>query len=104
MSDSNIFLNNKALEKMFPLNLKLIPKKWRGEDLVVMLCKKRFSNTRIKAKDFLTNVDHSHLNQEDSVNRPFTCNVVTLLSWNIDPFSLQWKFVSQNDQRIVTFA
>ena len=27
MSDSNITLNNKALEKMFPLNLKLIPKK-----------------------------------------------------------------------------
>ena len=44
---------------------------------------KRYSNARIKARNFLANTVSSQLNKEDCNNRAFICDLFVLLAQNI---------------------
>ena len=62
---------------------------------------KRHSNRRFKPRNFLTNIIYSPINKNDHLNREFLVNVYTLLTQNLNPFSLDRKFDNQNNQQMI---
>lgn len=62
----------------------------------------RYNNKRIKARNFLKNIVYSALNKNDHLNRASVVNAYTLLTQNSNPFSLDRKFNSQNDQQMIS--
>lgn len=63
---------------------------------------KRYNNKRIKARNFLKNIVYSPLNKNDHLNRAFVVNAYTFLTQNLNPFSLDKTFNSQNDKQMIS--
>ena len=84
----------KSLEKelnqdFFPSNNLIIPKK--------KTIKKRssfinYSLTKIKARNFLTNISYSRVKEEDFNNRSFIIDCYSFVILYLSPFYLDWKF------------
>ena len=91
----NFFSNNKTSPLNTPLKnpipKKTMQKKKRSENDVLQ---KRFSNTRIKTRSYLTNTAHSRLNKHDFTNSAFICNAFILLAQNMNTFLLERKFTN----------
>ena len=62
---------------------------------------KKYNNTRIMARILLTNIAYSWLNKSNHLNRAFVVNIYTLLTQSLNPFSLDRKFNSLNDQQMI---
>ena len=56
---------------------------------------KKYNNLKIQARNFVTNITYYCLNKNDNLNESFVVNVYTLLTQNINLFSLDKKFKDQ---------
>ena len=54
---------------------------------------KLYTSTRIKTRNFLSNISYIGVKSEDFVDNNFTFDMITLLTRNINPFSLERKIV-----------
>ena len=57
---------------------------------------KLYTTTRIKSRKFISNISHVGINKEDFYNKNFVFDIYTLLTKNLNPFSLDRKL---NDQK-----
>ena len=53
--------------------------------------KKKYTTTRIKSRNFLSNIAHIGIKKEDHYNKKFIFAVYLLLTKNLNPFSLDRK-------------
>ena len=51
----------------------------------------KYSPTRVKSRNFLSNIGYTSINKSDFYNENFILDVYILLVKNLDPFSLQRK-------------
>ena len=57
---------------------------------------KRYTTTRIKSRNFLSNIAYVGINKEDYYHENFVFDVYLLLTKNLNPFSLDRKLADQN--------
>ena len=50
--------------------------------------RRKYTTTRIKSRNFLSNIAYVGINKEDYYNKNFIFDVYLLLTKNLDPFSL----------------
>ena len=62
---------------------------------------KRYTNSRIKTRNFLSNISYTGVRSEDFVDNNFTFDTITLLTKNINPFSLERKIVDVKNREII---
>ena len=61
----------------------------------------KYSTTRIKSRNFLSNISYAGINKKDFYNESFTVDVYVLLVKNLNPFSMSRKLVDKNKQEMV---
>ena len=61
----------------------------------------KYSNARIKSRNFLSNISYTGINKNDFYNESFILNVYVLLAKNLNPFSLQRKISDKTKQKMV---
>ena len=54
---------------------------------------KPYTSSRIKTRNFLSSISYTAAKSEDFVDNNFTFDMITLLTKNINPFSLERKIV-----------
>ena len=54
---------------------------------------KPYTSSRIKTRNFLSNISYTGVKGEDFADNNFTFDTITLLTKNINPFSLERKIV-----------
>ena len=59
--------------------------------------KKRYSPTRVKLINFLTNISYNRLKHEDFDSASFVTDCFTLLLFNLNPFFLEQKYAAAYD-------
>ena len=59
------------------------------------------NTTRIKARNFLSNISYNDLTEEDFFNRSFVFDVYVLLIKNLNPFSTERKIQDQMSQGVL---
>ena len=62
---------------------------------------KRYITSRIKSKNFLSNIAYVGINKEDYYNRNFIFDVYLLVTKNLSPFSLDRKLVDKNKHEMI---
>ena len=62
---------------------------------------KTYTTTRIKSRNFLSNISFFGVNKEEFQNRNFVFDFYTLLTRNLNPFSLDRKLNDQNKHEII---
>ena len=62
---------------------------------------KPYTGSRIKARNFLSNIVYSGVKSEDFVNNNFVFDIVTFLTKNINPFLLERKITNPKNRDIV---
>ena len=62
---------------------------------------KPYTNSRIKTRNFLLNISYTGVKGEDFVDNTFTFDAITLLTKNINPFSLERKIVDAKNREII---
>ena len=62
---------------------------------------KPYTSSRIKTRNFLSNISYTGVKSEDFVDNNFTFDIVTLLTKNINPFSLERKIVDAKNRDII---
>ena len=60
-----------------------------------------YSNTKVKARNFLTNISYRRLNKNDYINVSFTIDCYSFIVQNLNLFLLGKKFNSNQDQNYV---
>ena len=58
---------------------------------------KPYKSSRIKARNFLSNISYTGVKSEDFADNNFTFGTITLLTKNINPFSLERKIVDEKN-------
>ena len=61
----------------------------------------KYSPTRIKSRNFLSNISYSGINKNDFYNESFILDIYVLLVKNLNPFSLQRKISDKLKQEMV---
>ena len=61
---------------------------------------KPYTSTRIKARNFLSNIAYTGVKSQDFVNNYFTFDIITLLTKDINPFSLERKITDVKNRDI----
>ena len=61
----------------------------------------KYSPTRIKSRNFLSNISYSGINKNDFYNENFILDIYVLLVKNLNPFSLQRKISDKLKQEMV---
>ena len=61
----------------------------------------KYSPTRIKSRNFLSNISYTGINKNDFYNESFILDVYVLLVRNLNPFSLQRKISDKLKQEMV---
>ena len=88
--DLDFFFNNNANQ----------PKKRKYETKKI----KPYNTTRIKSRNFLTNISYNGVKEEDLCDKTFVFDVHVLTTKNINPFSLERKvFELKNKEMIIMF-
>ena len=65
---------------------------------------KPYNTTRIKSRNFLTNISYNGVKEEDLCDKTFVFDVHVLTTKNINPFSLERKvFDLKNKEMIIMF-
>ena len=62
---------------------------------------KPYMNNRIKTRNFLSNISYNGVKSEDVADNNFTFDTITLLTKNINPFSLERKIVDAKNRDII---
>ena len=62
---------------------------------------KPYTSSRIKTRNFLSNISYTGVKDEDFVDNNFTFDTITLLTKNINPFSLERKITDVKNQDII---
>ena len=57
---------------------------------------KPYTTTRIKSRNFLSNISYVGINKEDFYNQNFVFDIYALMTTNLNPFSLDRKLSDQN--------
>ena len=63
--------------------------------------KKKRESIKQQTRNFLTYIANTRLKNDDFANRNFILDVFILLLQNLDPFSVDRKLISQNDQQMI---
>ena len=66
-----------------------------------MMQHKPYFTTRIKARNYLSNIAYSSVFREDFYNWNFVFDIYVLLTENLNPFSLERKIADQNKYEII---
>ena len=61
----------------------------------------KYTNTRIKSRNFLSNIAYVGINKEDFCNENFTFDVYLLVTKNLNPFSLDRKLGDKNKHEMI---
>ena len=61
----------------------------------------KYSTTRIKSRNFLSNISHNGINRNDFYNESFILDVYVLLVKNLNPFSMNRKLTDKNKHEMV---
>ena len=62
---------------------------------------RKYTTTRIKSRNFLSNVAYVGINKEDFYNENFIFNVYLLVNENLNPFSLDRKLGDKNKHEMI---
>ena len=62
---------------------------------------KKYTTTRIKSRNFLSNVAYIGISKEDYYNENFAFDVYLLLTKNLNPFSLDRKLVDKTKPEMI---
>ena len=62
---------------------------------------KPYTSSRIKTRNFLSNISYAGVKSEDFADNNFTFDTITLLTKNINPFSLERKIVDVKNREII---
>ena len=62
---------------------------------------KSYTSSRIKTRNFLSNISYTGVRNEDFVHNNFTFDMITLLTKNINPFSLEHKIADVKNMEII---
>ena len=62
---------------------------------------KPYTSSRIKTRNFLSNISYTGVKSEDFAENNFTFDTITLLTKNINPFSLERKVVDAKNRDII---
>ena len=66
---------------------------------------KPYTSSRIKTRNFLSNISYTGVKSEDFVDNNFSFDMITLLTENINPFSLECKIVDlKNVELFIGYA
>ena len=61
----------------------------------------KYSTTRIKSRNFLSNISYTGINRNDFYNENFIVDVYVLLVKNLNPFSMSRKLTDKNKHEMV---
>ena len=61
----------------------------------------KYSTTRIKSRNFLSNISYTGINRNDFYNESFIVDVYVLLVKNLNPFSMSRKLTDKNKHEMV---
>ena len=62
---------------------------------------RKYTTTRIKSRNFLSNISHDGINKEDFCNKNFIFDVCLLVTKNLNPFSLDRKLNHKNKHEMI---
>ena len=62
---------------------------------------KPYTSSRIKTRNFLSNISYTGVKSKDFVDNNFTFDTITLITKNINPFSLERKIVGAKNRNII---
>ena len=62
---------------------------------------RRYTTTRMKSKNFLSNISYVGINKEDFYNENFIFDVYLLVTRNLNPFSLDRKLNDKNKHKML---
>ena len=62
---------------------------------------RKYTTTRIKSRDFLSNIAYVGINREDFYNQKFLFDVYLLITKNLNPFSLDRKLTDKNKHEML---
>ena len=60
---------------------------------------RKYTPTRIKSRNFLSNIAYVGINRQDFYNENFIFDVYLLITWNLNPFSLDRKLSNKNKHK-----
>ena len=62
---------------------------------------KPYNTTRAKSRNFLSNISYNGVKEEDLFDRDFVFDVYTLVTKNINPFSLEQKIFDVKNREMI---
>ena len=62
---------------------------------------KPYTSRRIKTRNFLSNISYTDVKSKDFLDNNFTFDIITLLTKNISPFSLERKIVDVKNREVI---
>ena len=62
---------------------------------------RRYATTRIKSRNFLSNIAYVGINREDFYSENFIFDVYLLITKNLNPFSLDRKLTDKNKHEML---
>ena len=62
---------------------------------------RKYTTTRIKSRNFLSNIVYVGINREDFYNQKFLFDVYLLITKNLNPFSLDRKLTDKNKHEML---
>ena len=62
---------------------------------------KPYNTTRTKSRNFLSNISYNGVKEEDLFDRDFVFDVYTLVTKNINPFSLEQKIFDVKNREMI---
>ena len=62
---------------------------------------RKYATTRIKSRNFLSNISYVGINKEDFYNQNFTFNIYLLMAKNLNPFLLDRKLNDSNKHEMI---
>ena len=66
-----------------------------------MVSKKKYTTTRIKSRNFLSNITYVGINKKDYYNKNFIFDVYLLLTKNLNPFSLDRNLADKTKHEMI---
>ena len=83
-----------SLEKELNLDIFLSDKDLKKE-------KKKYSSTKVKARNFLTNISYNGINEKDYENRSFVIDIFAYLILYFNPYNVNGKFETEFERAYV---
>ena len=62
---------------------------------------RKYTTTRVKSRNFLSNISYVGINKEDFYNQNFTFNIYLLMTKNLNPFLLDRKLNDSNKHEMM---